>query len=834
MFNVDDFFTVFKFYRDNRNVIGLEDEDKIGLACPSGTDIININNESVQCLNGVDANGNCIEIEGQPTSNTLGSLCPADTTTVINGLCLDSNTVEIDESIRQIAVDSKLLATQLFERTIDLPVHNNPDFNKLRSYFIDWYSSNRTFATIQRQSSDPQSLDPVLLEQAIRGFGFNYGSLIRKKDLRAQFLLSLAEIYKYKGSPQSIVDALRFFGFSNLKIYEWWATRVDCEIFFEGRKLDTGDVDDENAFPEKRILDYDDFIKIADPHWFYTQSQILNLDKNTEHGLIGLPSITPYFSLATTADIKDFESVYSILSRLIKDQYENFLNGDNVPQDLFIDDAGFSVSLVSLWMGIIYSWNNWNDWLKYVKLRDYIIEEFGIVPEFDENDPFILTFPNAYEKLLFWTITHTDENGDADPLDVTASGLAWVYPDQVDKITDLPATATEGDKILVRNGLSGNHEEWRYDGTDWQLIREFPNGLGTNRLPRSGIPFKLYPNCIEVYPDEWDVSGGRIDTPLDYDISIIRYDEQVFYPLLNNAGKLSPKCKYLHANDPTIPNYNQPFTQISGFSDVIDTVQDRFAEINTRPTDRDDFDEKFEDFGDEFTRLQSLNCIQNKYDPQRILQGLPPVATVADLPATATEGDTILVNSGVSGDPEVYLYSAGTWSLLDNGLVVGNLGLDQRFKDWIDGQVEADRFAFEELIESLLIELDTFSATLIGPTPIDLKQLAMGIPNIGTSLLPVLDFFKPKRARFLSYELIHEINDPVGDSINISDQLELTARLRVPHEGPDTPRGDHPLNYDEYEPGHDYHDLYDDVTIIVTEGGVSVPPQDWCCPTPPP
>jgi hypothetical protein len=833
MFNVDDFFTVFKFYRHNSNVIGLDDEAKIALSCPAGTNAIDENNNCVVCLNGIDENGNCIEIPNQPTTEIVGNICPTDTQFVRDGLCLDSDTVQIDESIRQIAVDSKILATQFFERTLDVPVHNNPDFNKLRALFIDWYSSNRTFATIQRVSSNPQSLDVTLLEQAIRSFGFPYASLINKKDVRAQFLLSLAEIYKIKGTPQSIISALKFFGFPNLRIYEWWATRTGCDIFFEGRKLITGEVDDESAFPDTRELTYGDFLKIADPHWFYTEDQILHLDKNTEHGLIGLPSITPYFSLATTADIKGFEKIYSAISRLVKDQYENHLAGNNVPEDIFIDEAGFSVSLLSLFMGILYSWNNWNDWLKYVKLRDYIIEEFGIVPELDD-DSFVLSFPNAYEKLLFWTITRTDENGDPDPLDITASGKIWGYPIQVEKITDLPDSANEGDKILVLVGLSGNHEEWRYDGTDWQLIEEFPEGMGTDRLPRSGTPFALYPPCIESYINEVDVSGGRDDTPLDYDISIIRYDEQVFYPLLNNAGKISDKCKYLYAQDENIPNYNQPFPQLPELTTAIEANHERFDEITVRPSDRDDWEEKFEAFDTEFTRLQSLNCIQNKYDPQRILQGLTPVATVADLPTEdINEGDTILVNSGVSGDPEVYKYTGGTWVIDPDGLLTGNLGVDQRFKDWIDQQVVADRFAFEDLIEDLMIELDTWSATVIGVTPIDLKQLAMGIPNIGESLFPVLDFFKPKRARFLSYELIHQINDPVGDSVNLEDDLRLNATLRVPHESPDSMRGGFPEDYDEYEWGHDANNLYDDVSIEVTEGGVPVDPEDWCCPTPP-
>jgi hypothetical protein len=476
-------------------------------------------------------------------------------------------------------------------------------------------------------------------------------------------------------------------------------------------------------------------------------------------------------------------------------------------------------------MGILYAWWNWNDWLKYVKLRDYITEEFGIVPELDD-DAFVLTYPNAYEKLLFWTITRTDSEGNPDPLDITATGLIWSYPIQVDKITDLPASATEGDKVLVRVGVSGYQEEYRYDGSTWVLLQTFTEGLGSNRLPRSGTGFALYPPCVESYPDEVDVSGGRDDSALDYDISIVRYDEQVFYPLLNGSIPVPDDCRYLYAQDPNLPNYNQPYPQISGFTDAIQDTHDRFDEITVRPSDRTDFEEKFEAFHDEFTREQYLNCIQNKFDPQRILQGLEAVATTDDLPTTADEGATILVQS----ESQVYQYSSGTWSLLPNGLVIGNLGLDQRFKDWIDQTVEADRFSFEALIEDLLLELDTWASTVIGPTPIDLKQLAMGIPNIGESLLPVLDFFKPKRARFLSYELIHQINDPLGDSINVEDDFRINSNVTPL---PDYLRSGTLTDYDEYPYGHDANDVYDDISIEVTEGGVPVDPDDWCCPTPP-
>lgn len=711
MFSIDDFFKIFQFYNDNKNTIGLTDS------------------------------------ETQPD------------------LVFTDETNDIDDSIIQIAVDTKLQALNFFKAAIDTPAFNSSDYNKFRRLILDWYATNKTFADIQRASSDPQTLDPNLLEIALRSFGFDYGSLILQKSIRAQFLLAIANLYKIKGSPVSITEMLKFFGFDNIRIYEWWLVRKGADdIYFEGRKIDTGGTVLEEAFPDKRLLTFENFLELDDPHWFYTRDQILNLDTDPVKGLIGLPSITPYFSIATVADLRGITRSYIILSRMFKDQYDNFINNNPPPKDLFIDVANTNTSLIALYLGILYSYWNYNDFLQYIKLRDYIIEEFEIVPELDSPVPFVYQEPNAYQRLLYWTISRQDENNLPDPLDITASSKVINFPNQVSTHDDLPdSNNNEGDTILVKIGLSGFPEIYRWDGSTWNLLDILAEGLGVSKQPKSGTPFVLYPETVEVYSDEVDVSNGIDDDFLDYDVSIINYDEKVFYPLLNNFPKLQPDCSYLYLTDPDFTNYNQPFPDLPQLSNDSEAAIEDFFETTSRPTDYDDAKDKLDQFYEKFTRLQSLNFIQNKQDAGRLLNDIDPA-----------------------------------------------------FKQYIDDTIGENRLGYLDLIEDLILELDTFASTVIGRTPIDLKQLLLGIPNIGEDLLPVIDLFKPKRARFLSYELIHQINDPSQDSINLKSEIaEMTIQMNVPSYGGDTLRGDFPQNYDVYPLGHDSRQIHDDISIEV-------------------
>jgi len=701
MHSHNDVFTLIKFYDDNKNIIGSSQSD-------------------------------------------------------LQDIILTTETKDIEETTLQIAIDTKLQTLEYFKVAIDVPAFNSTDYNKIRRLLIDWYSANKTFSTLQKNTSDPNTLEAPLLEEAIKSMGFNYSHLITQKDSRAQFLLNLTELYKTKGSPQTMLDALKFFGFFNVKVYEWWLVRdhTDDKFTFEGRKVNTTETEFESVFPETRLLDYEDFELLADPHWFYNKAKILELDNDPDRGLLGLPSGTPYFSLASIADIGTINESYLIISRLVKDQYDNHIAGTPPPKDILIDAFRYKVSLLSLFLSILYIHWKYNDFLKYDKLRDYVITEFFVDPETDLLNPFTFEQPNSYEKLLFWTIARVNAIGDPDPFDITASNKAINLP-KVKTIPDLPVTAELNTLNTVLIGASGTPEIYKYNGTSWDLS-EIPF---IAKQPQSETSFKLYPACHEVYDSEVDVSSDLNDSFLNFDDSVINYDEKVLYPLLNRSPNLPDFAKYLYATDDDIPNYNLPFTQVVDLEEEITETIAAYKTTIERPTDYDDAKAKLDTLLSTYHRNQSLNFLQNKINPEALLTALNP-----------------------------------------------------EFKADIDARIGTDLFSSVDIEEILFIELDAFSAGLIGKTPIDLKQLLLGIPNIDTKFIPVVDFWKPKRARFLAFELIYQISNALTDSINLKDTLSQT----ISETYHDTIRGVHRENYDVYPYSHDQNHVRDEVTVSMT------------------
>jgi len=719
MFSQDDFFLLLKFLNDNKNIIGSDSEDK-------------------------------------------------------SELVFDADTLTIDTSVAQTTVDNKIISQKFFENVLDQISFNTDDYNRLRRLFIDWNASMRSLISVARRTSNPFSLDKNLLETAIRSFGFNHSDILNSKQDRAILLLSLVNAYKSKGTPQTLNDMLAIFGLDNVAIYEWWLMPQDnIDVYFEGRKLDLGD--NFSTFVNKRYMSWSTFQDIGDPHWTYTKEQILDLQNDPDQ-VIKLPSISPYFSIVAGTDLEEENKILAILARLLSDQYSNFLTTANQPpQDLLIDISGMVVSLTTLYLGILYSYWNYCDWLKYGKLIDYIAEEFQINPQTDYL-PYIFEQPYAYEKLLFWCSIRVDSDGNHEPLDIFATGM--------------------------------------------------PYGL----YPLSGSPFVPYPIDMQffvVYPSYQSVYS---DDNLKFDFSKISFDGTVLYPDPNNWPSYPTDLQYLHDNTNILENYNSEIKNRPDLTDSIKQALEAYDLVVERPDDRDDAITKYQYFIEWYARNQNLNFTQNKMDPARILDGLSPVQTESNLP-TGSLGDTILVRQGPGNLPTVYEKTSGGWQVLPNGLSIGNLGLNPQFKQWMDERVGTDYNEFLTLTRDLLKELDIFVATYIQRSQVELSDLLLGVLQI-EKLVPIVNFFKPARARFLSFDLQHIFNNPLEDSIFADDDVELEITIELPEEGPLGLRQGNAENYDEYPWGHDFVDIYDSVSITVYEDDglgnmILVPPSDW-------
>jgi len=274
---------------------------------------------------------------------------------------IKGDTVEdINEVLSSIAQSEKGVSTNLFTNTLDQPVFSTADYRRLRNFLIDWYASLRTVSTVQTKISDPYSIPNDQLDELFRSFGFPYSSgpsplLISRYEVnptKVELFLDLVNLYKIKGTPRAIIEILTFFGLANVDLYEFWLEKSSAsELIFRGKL--TGSTTT-TQFTNDYILPYNELTEI-DPHWFYSESQILTLDTANK---INLPSKTPYFALRQAYDISEIEIMISIISRLVQDQYQEYVStGSIASRNIYISTYGQRTSLLELYLSCVYVYN---------------------------------------------------------------------------------------------------------------------------------------------------------------------------------------------------------------------------------------------------------------------------------------------------------------------------------------------------------------------------------------------------------------------------------------------------------------------------------------------
>ena len=273
-------------------------------------------------------------------------------------------TSDLPYEIQQLAQSIKKKTQQYFQSAIDIPAFNSDDYNRLRRMIIDWYSSLKTFQDLSKGSSDAFSLPEDLLDLSCRGFGFDYSAGIRKRIDKALFLYDLCNLYKLKGTPQSIKSALEYFGLKDITMFEWWLkySKEKNDLFLESKYIDLGDINP--LYVPNYSTSY--LNTNFDPHWWYTKDQIIQKLDSNKH--ITLPSITPYFSLSAGIEITTLTALISLVGRIIADQYLEFIsdkdkdgnikNMNEIPSynlTIFIELYGSNnVSLLELMLAINY------------------------------------------------------------------------------------------------------------------------------------------------------------------------------------------------------------------------------------------------------------------------------------------------------------------------------------------------------------------------------------------------------------------------------------------------------------------------------------------------
>jgi len=350
-----------------------------------------------------------------------------------NSLIFSDDSIEKSDLITsQKALNAKETTSGYFENVLHQLPFETKDYGKLETFIKDWYSALKTHLDMIRQTTDPYTMSSDYVDMAIQGFGaglFNE-KLIKDKHTRCVLLTTLTELYKIKGTPKSILTGLNFIGFRNLTLREWWLRRDPLnkdELQMIGKSVNKGqywdsyynqykDVDPYAATPE--ILSWDNFTKqlevIGDPHWFYTKDEVLELDKSHDR-FIGLPSITPYFSIVFNTDVNKVNHILSVLERIFTVEFNNFLYGREFNYSTTIEGNSNVYSIVELMLALQYAEIRAEDKQKTDDLVAFLKTKFIEAPVFE--------YPYSYEQLILWCSDETNI-----PTNVLKSFTPNVYP----------------------------------------------------------------------------------------------------------------------------------------------------------------------------------------------------------------------------------------------------------------------------------------------------------------------------------------------------------------------------------------------------------------------
>ena len=259
---------------------------------------------------------------------------------------------DLTDALDSIAKSERGRSEDLFSTIIDQPAFDTLDYDRLRKFLIDWYSAFKAIGTASVQVTDPHSLTNPDLDELFRSFGYEHSVILKGFDDnplpgKVNLFLDLVNLYKRKGTPQSIVDVLQYYGITSLDVYEFFLKFDEINrLYFEGKWVagtSNTPFDLNFLWPE---------LTIGDPHWLLTEDQIRTLHASNN---INLPSKTPYFGILPTADVDGPE--VTILARLVQDQYQTYEAGGTLEDNAAITIIGENHSLLELYLSSVYMFN---------------------------------------------------------------------------------------------------------------------------------------------------------------------------------------------------------------------------------------------------------------------------------------------------------------------------------------------------------------------------------------------------------------------------------------------------------------------------------------------
>lgn len=275
---------------------------------------------------------------------------------------IQGETVEdITEAVEAIAKSEKSVSDKYFSTIIDQIAYITDDYNRIRNFLRDWNASFRTIATFQTQITDVYSMPNDQLDELFQSFGYNYSASLRDPVTnepllqKVNFFLDLVNLYKIKGSPETLVRVLQYYGFNQVDVYEYQLQFDDRPgkdsnaLMFKGNIV-AGTSGDKSPL----YLPYDE-LTIGDPHWLYTEDQIRTLFTLNK---INFPSTSPYFSIKPIFDEVTTYLSIAMLSRVVQDQYFAWQSSGIPPEKNAIATiTGDKVSILALYLSCITIFN---------------------------------------------------------------------------------------------------------------------------------------------------------------------------------------------------------------------------------------------------------------------------------------------------------------------------------------------------------------------------------------------------------------------------------------------------------------------------------------------
>jgi len=191
---------------------------------------------------------------------------------------------KLDAIWRTLAQSEQQVSLQFFQNTIDQTAFATDDYKRLRKFLIDWYAAFRTISKQQQGANDAFSLPDNHLSEMMRSFGYTVGLDIVPLENKANFFLDLVNFYKKKGTVETVIDILDYYGFTDADIVEYWLVKNSSgDLVFRPQTVRKSSV-------SSTVLLLNDFqydaMTATDPHWMYTESQIENLITTNKINLI--------------------------------------------------------------------------------------------------------------------------------------------------------------------------------------------------------------------------------------------------------------------------------------------------------------------------------------------------------------------------------------------------------------------------------------------------------------------------------------------------------------------------------------------------------------------